>query len=117
MEKKHVVVIGDREDPRVIEKVKEAASSGVEMIVIDEEEAIERRRGGSALAKIMALASMYSFPADYVPTLAELNTTGKKDKRPATKVGVRTEPKIGRNTPCTCGSGKKYKKCCLISGE
>ncbi len=26
---------------------------------------------------------------------------------------VRTEPKIGRNDPCPCGSGKKYKKCCL----
>ena len=22
--------------------------------------------------------------------------------------------KVGRNDPCTCGSGKKYKKCCLI---
>jgi len=21
--------------------------------------------------------------------------------------------KIGRNAPCPCGSGKKYKKCCL----
>ena len=20
--------------------------------------------------------------------------------------------KVGRNTPCPCGSGKKYKKCC-----
>lgn len=25
---------------------------------------------------------------------------------------VRPEPKIGRNDPCPCGSGKKYKKCC-----
>lgn len=25
---------------------------------------------------------------------------------------VRKEPKIGRNDPCPCGSGKKYKKCC-----
>lgn len=25
---------------------------------------------------------------------------------------VREQPKIGRNDPCTCGSGKKYKKCC-----
>jgi SEC-C motif domain protein len=25
---------------------------------------------------------------------------------------IRTAPKIGRNDPCTCGSGKKYKKCC-----
>ncbi len=24
---------------------------------------------------------------------------------------VRTEPKVGRNDPCTCGSGLKYKKC------
>jgi len=24
----------------------------------------------------------------------------------------RTEPKIGRNDPCPCGSGKKYKRCC-----
>ena len=26
---------------------------------------------------------------------------------------VRTGKKIGRNNPCPCGSGKKYKKCCL----
>ncbi len=25
---------------------------------------------------------------------------------------VRSEPRIGRNDPCRCGSGKKYKKCC-----
>ncbi|HEV57869.1 MAG TPA: hypothetical protein ENN87_10305 [Phycisphaerales bacterium] len=22
------------------------------------------------------------------------------------------QPKVGRNDPCPCGSGKKYKKCC-----
>lgn len=26
---------------------------------------------------------------------------------------IRVGTKIGRNDPCTCGSGKKYKKCCL----
>jgi hypothetical protein len=26
---------------------------------------------------------------------------------------VRSDPKIGRNDPCPCGSGKKYKKCCM----
>ena len=25
---------------------------------------------------------------------------------------VRTGPKVGRNDPCSCGSGKKYKNCC-----
>jgi hypothetical protein len=26
---------------------------------------------------------------------------------------LRNSPKIGRNDPCSCNSGKKYKKCCL----
>ena len=26
---------------------------------------------------------------------------------------IREEVKIGRNDPCHCGSGKKYKKCCM----
>jgi hypothetical protein len=27
---------------------------------------------------------------------------------------VRDTPKVGRNDPCPCGSGKKYKKCCMV---
>lgn len=30
----------------------------------------------------------------------------------ATTTVVRDTPKVGRNDPCPCGSGKKYKKCC-----
>ena len=30
---------------------------------------------------------------------------------------VRQMPKVGRNDPCPCGSGKKYKKCCLLKME
>lgn len=26
----------------------------------------------------------------------------------------RPEPKVGRNDPCPCGSGKKFKKCCAL---
>jgi len=29
----------------------------------------------------------------------------------------RTIPKVGRNEPCHCGSGKKYKKCCLAKDQ
>ncbi len=25
---------------------------------------------------------------------------------------VRDNPKVGRNDPCPCGTGKKFKKCC-----
>ena len=25
--------------------------------------------------------------------------------------------KVGRNDPCPCGSGKKYKKCCMLKKD
>ncbi|HQP10905.1 MAG TPA: SEC-C metal-binding domain-containing protein, partial [Candidatus Omnitrophota bacterium] len=35
------------------------------------------------------------------------------DKATSAPAPVRhTGPKVGRNDPCPCGSGKKYKKCC-----
>ena len=33
------------------------------------------------------------------------------------KPSVREYKKIGRNDTCPCGSGKKYKKCCLNTGK
>jgi len=56
-----------------------------------------------------------------LPKIAESsNSTGSfTDKvadyySPSTSiVPVRTGKKVGRNEPCPCGSGKKYKKCCL----
>ncbi|MHC4939643.1 MAG: SEC-C metal-binding domain-containing protein [Planctomycetota bacterium] len=36
---------------------------------------------------------------------------------PETVEPIRREtPKVGRNDPCPCGSGKKYKKCCGAGG-
>jgi predicted aspartyl protease len=32
--------------------------------------------------------------------------------QPSNPPAKRATPKVGRNTPCPCGSGKKYKKCC-----
>jgi len=39
---------------------------------------------------------------------------GEMNDAPAAKAGetyVKTEPEVGRNEPCHCGSGKKFKKC------
>ena len=33
------------------------------------------------------------------------------DSAPTPKTVHRAEEKVGRNDPCPCGSGKKYKKC------
>lgn len=37
-------------------------------------------------------------------------SSGKEEQKK--KPVQRTETKVGRNAPCPCGSGKKYKKCC-----
>lgn len=33
---------------------------------------------------------------------------------PVIKEPIVHGPKIGRNDPCHCGSGQKFKKCCLL---
>jgi preprotein translocase subunit SecA len=38
------------------------------------------------------------------------NTPVGQPARPSTV--RRVQPKVGRNDPCPCGSGKKYKRCC-----
>ena len=47
------------------------------------------------------------------PQQQNLTFSGSGSGQPAKKKPVqRTSKKIGRNAPCPCGSGKKYKKCC-----
>lgn len=36
----------------------------------------------------------------------------RESRMPDVKQYRRETPKVGRNDPCNCGSGKKYKKCC-----
>ena len=42
----------------------------------------------------------------------ELSATGTADATLKPQP-VRKEKKVGPNDPCPCGSGKKYKKCCM----
>ena len=39
------------------------------------------------------------------------NTSGGSDT-PVKRKPIRSDKKVGRNDPCPCGSGKKYKQCC-----
>ena len=43
--------------------------------------------------------------------LEQARMAGAGDRQPVQQV-VRSGAKIGRNDPCPCGSGKKYKRCC-----
>jgi preprotein translocase subunit SecA len=44
------------------------------------------------------------------PEMAALADSRGQPARPSTV--RRAQPKVGRNDPCPCGSGKKYKRCC-----
>jgi uncharacterized protein YecA (UPF0149 family) len=43
--------------------------------------------------------------------LKELQFAGANGSGTASKTVSNGAPKVGRNDPCPCGSGKKYKKC------
>ncbi len=51
-------------------------------------------------------------PKPVSPQRAVLEETKAPQQPVAAFAPVRTGEKIGRNDPCPCGSGKKYKKCC-----
>ncbi|WP_031386353.1 preprotein translocase subunit SecA [Desulfonatronum thiodismutans] len=46
----------------------------------------------------------------------KLQYSGSEQKAPAKEPVRRDQPKVGRNDPCPCGSGKKHKKCCGAAG-
>ncbi len=47
----------------------------------------------------------------------KITATSGSDDGTVKKVPVKKVAKIGRNDPCPCGSGKKYKKCCGINEQ
>ena len=62
--------------------------------------------------------NMVGCNAEWLYTLPEWDNIFDKEKQQElykqekTSHTVVKAPKVGRNDPCPCGSGKKYKKCC-----
>lgn len=69
------------------------------------------------LKALLQVMMMHGMAHETPPEVYELTRVPETSLRaPKIKgkiVKVRTEPKIGRNEPCPCASGKKYKKCCI----
>ena len=68
----------------------------------------ETRRGDRAEA---ARRAAPRDAADHREPRRRPAATASEKPRPKQETVVRTQPKVGRNDPCPCGSGKKYKKC------
>lgn len=85
---------------------------------------------GTALSLIMALAFPDMLeeladgedPSDLANAISEDLSVSVvaidqfwKSRRGVPSATIQSGPKIGRNAPCPCGSGKKYKKCCGLN--
>ncbi len=100
----------------------------VKSLLADEDDFAELREALEKDADLAALAPMIerkiasdaitleTATAIWSPTQAiiEAFDAAAEGRRPGERLGpiVREAPKVGRNEPCPCGSGKKYKKCC-----
>ena len=64
------------------------------------------------------LYNMYAVPAEWLYNLPEWENIFEEEKRKEIAKQQKRDktivkgPRVGRNDPCPCGSGKKYKKCC-----
>ena len=61
--------------------------------------------GDGSLESLMKALGMQEGSAPAAPAAAQ-------PAQPAKQEPLRAQPKVGRNDPCPCGSGKKYKNCC-----
>ncbi|MBL0952779.1 MAG: SEC-C domain-containing protein, partial [Pseudomonas sp.] len=58
-----------------------------------------------------AMAERMQFQHADASALAVEESNGEEGDVAVAAAPVRAEPKVGRNEPCPCGSGKKYKHC------
>ncbi|MQL52568.1 preprotein translocase subunit SecA [Desulfofundulus thermobenzoicus] len=64
------------------------------------------------IASIQEDVVRYIYRVNVVQTPRQRQTVENRYQEEGPPQPVRREQKVGRNDPCPCGSGKKYKKCC-----
>jgi uncharacterized protein len=63
----------------------------------------------------MSVAEIQELQASIQPGLLDLYQHFFKPVKTSNTTFVHSSAKVGRNEPCPCGSGKKYKKCCGLN--
>ena len=71
-------------------------AQNMQRVQVVRESGVGPRVGASPMRRLVGPVATPGKPATMVPN------------RPVVNKG----PKVGRNDPCPCGSGKKFKKCC-----
>ena len=127
-----VCVVADLPAPELLEDVRQAYADGFVDTTVADLEGIERdvnapkpwRRDRrhlimDAIAEMEWWSSFHpedsrpkKIPKLEAPALPSPPSDPDSDSEYVAPQPFVREPKVGRNDPCPCGSGKKYKKCC-----
>ena len=71
---------------------------------------------GETLPELQEKDALLEEAADIIPACVEvLYRSRLKTNTSQAAAPERKGPKVGRNDPCPCGSGKKYKACCAVN--
>jgi len=95
----------------MIEEIRQEIASRMHLIRIQIAEGGEGRRPSSRSIGTVQSASHSSMASFGGVSQAAGSSPMSRASRPDNVTVIRTQPKVGRNDPCPCGSGKKYKFC------
>ena len=87
---------------KVLQAAKEAAEQKGESAEEIDKEIAEEQQDSTEDSTVVIKREQMANPTS--------TSGGSTEEKPSTT--VRKNKKVGRNDPCPCGSGKKYKKCC-----
>lgn len=113
---KVIVMINSEKDPNVIVKYLETVLEfpNFEFVQVLMEELLELQNNlrmwilkGHTPNELFKQEKKFLKPLPSAPFKANQATSEVMN------INDHSKPKIGRNDPCPCGSGKKYKRCCM----
>ena len=95
---------------KMIDEIRQEIASHLHRVRIQVTEGTQRRPMNRSIGTNQSAshASMGSFAGG---SPSQQQSQMEKASRPEGATVVRSQPKVGRNDPCPCGSGKKYKMC------
>ncbi|MCL2231116.1 MAG: SEC-C metal-binding domain-containing protein, partial [Treponema sp.] len=102
---------------KMIEEIRQEIASRLHLIRIqisgdNQRRPLSRSIGANANASHSSIGSFDGGSLGAAPTQQQQASSAmNRASRPEAATVVRSQPKVGRNDPCPCGSGKKYKHC------
>ncbi|MDR2048831.1 MAG: preprotein translocase subunit SecA [Treponema sp.] len=95
----------------MLDSIREEIASRVHLVRIQRAEERETRTGPAVQIQAANHSTVTAFGGQAASGSPRRPAGPSNRAVPENATVVRTQPKVGRNDPCPCGSGKKYKHC------